>query len=267
MSKRHRLPASQAHSATESADVTEDLDVTEEAPAASAETVEAPAAEAKTQEAPAAADAETTAVELDETEPADSEEADDSEGSEESEAVEAEPIKEKRKINWPRVLVYGVLPGLALVLALAAGFSKWTLDASNYSAVPPVASEQNPSPALDSMNAAKDSTIKMLSYKPETVAEQLNAARDLLTGEFRESYTALINDVVIPGAQQKKISAVASVPAAAVVSADPKHAVVLVFVNQTVVVGQDAPTDTASSVRVKLDKIDGRWLISEFEPV
>jgi Mce-associated membrane protein len=34
-----------------------------------------------------------------------------------------------------------------------------------------------------------------------------------------------------------------------------------------VVVGHDAPTDTASSVRVALDKIDGRWLISKFDPV
>lgn len=247
MSTRHRLPAGRANSVKETPDVTEDLDVTAGAPAASAETVEAPAAEV-----------ETTAVELDNVEAADSEDAED---------VEPEPIKEKRKINWSRVLVYGLLPGLALVLALVAGFSKWQLDTSDYGTVPPVASEQNRSPALDSMNAAKDSTIKMLSYKPENVADQLNAARDLLTGEFRESYSTLINDVVIPGSQQKKISAEASVPAAAVVSADPTHAVVLVFVNQTVVVGEDAPTDTSSSVRVTLDKIDGRWLISEFEPV
>jgi Mce-associated membrane protein len=51
------------------------------------------------------------------------------------------------------------------------------------------------------------------------------------------------------------------------VSADPRHAVVLVFVNQTVVVGQTAPTDTASSVRVTLDKVGDRWLISKFDPV
>jgi Mce-associated membrane protein len=51
------------------------------------------------------------------------------------------------------------------------------------------------------------------------------------------------------------------------VSADPNDAVVLVFVNQTVVVGQDTPTDTASSVRVTLEKVDGRWLISAFDPV
>jgi Mce-associated membrane protein len=72
---------------------------------------------------------------------------------------------------------------------------------------------------------------------------------------------------VIPGAKQKQISAVATVPAMASVSADPRHAVVLVFVNQTVVVGQDAPTDTASSVRVTLDKVGDRWLISKFDPV
>jgi Mce-associated membrane protein len=160
-----------------------------------------------------------------------------------------------------------VLPALALLLALAAGFSRWEYISSDNGVVPPVASEQNPSPATESMNAAKDSTITMLSYKPDTVDQQLNAARDLLTGEFRDSYTSLINDVVIPGAKQKQISAVASVPAVASVSADSKHAVVLVFVNQTVVVGQDPPSDTASSVRVTMEKVDDRWLISEFEPV
>ena len=85
--------------------------------------------------------------------------------------------------------------------------------------------------------------------------------------DFRDSYTSLTNDVVIPGAKQKQISAVATVPAVASVSADPRHAVVLVFVNQTVIVGQDAPTDTASSVRVTMDKAGGRWLISKFDPV
>ena len=122
---------------------------------------------------------------------------------------------------------------------------------------------------IESIKAAKDSTIKMLSYKPDSVEQQLSAARALLTGDFRDQYTSLINDVVIPGAKQKQITAVASVPedGAASVSAEPDHAVVLVFVNQTVVVGQDVPTDTASSVRVTLDKDGDRWLISEFDPV
>jgi Mce-associated membrane protein len=73
--------------------------------------------------------------------------------------------------------------------------------------------------------------------------------------------------VVIPGSQQKQISAVATVPAAASVRATESHAVVLLFVNQSVIIGQDAPTSTASSVRVSLDKVGGRWLISQFDPV
>jgi Mce-associated membrane protein len=169
----------------------------------------------------------------------------------------AEPEKPKRAINWSRVVAYGVLPALALVLAMAGGFLKWQDN-----------SVRNSNVARDeSVQAAKDTTIKMLSYKPDSVEKDLNDARNLLTGEFRDSYTSLINDVVIPGAKEKQISAVASVPAAASVSAEPNHAVVLVFVNQIVVVGQDAPTDTASSVRVALDKVGDRWLISKFDPV
>jgi len=169
----------------------------------------------------------------------------------------AEPAKPERRIRWARVFAFGVLPAVALLLALAAGYLKWMDN-----------SVRNSDVARDeSVQAAKDSTTALLSYKPDTVEQQLGAARDLLTGDFRDSYTSLTNDVVIPGAKQKQIAAVATVPAVASVSANPNHAVVLVFVNQTVIVGQDAPTDTASSVRVTLDKIGDRWLISKFDPV
>lgn len=179
----------------------------------------------------------------------------------------AKPDKPGRRINWSRVFAFGVLPGLALLLALGAGFLKWQDVSDRVGEMPPTASEKHPSPAAESVRAAKDSTIALLSYKPDTVEQQLTAARDLLTGDFRGSYTSLTNDIVIPGAKQKQISAVAKVPAAASVSAEPNHAVVLVFVDQTVTVGQDAPTDTASSVRVTLDKVGDRWLISKFDPV
>lgn len=69
------------------------------------------------------------------------------------------------------------------------------------------------------------------------------------------------------GAQQKQISAVATVPAAAVVSASAKRVVVMVFVNQTTIVGADPPTATASTVRVTLDKVGERWLVSDFTPI
>jgi Mce-associated membrane protein len=202
------------------------------------------------------------AAESDETtvaDDADETTADETTADESEDSADAEPAdtSKPRHVDWGRVLAYGVLPGLALLLALGAGFLKY-VDNSVRDA---------DAARVESMRAAKDSTVALLSYQPNTVDKQLNDARNLLTGDFQESYTQLINDVVIPGAKQKQISAVATVPAAASVSAKPDHAVVLVFVNQTVVVGSDAPTDTASSVRVTLDKRDGKWLISEFMPV
>jgi Mce-associated membrane protein len=160
-------------------------------------------------------------------------------------------------IAWGRVVAFGLMPAVAMMLAAAAGFLKWQDSSVRGSGTA----------RIESVQAATDSTIKILSYRPDTVDRDLGAARDRLTGTFRDAYTSLTNEVVIPGSKQKQISAVAAVPAAASVSATRNHAVVLVFVNQTVIVGNDAPSSTASSVRVTLDKQGDRWLISGFDPV
>ncbi|TPG37303.1 hypothetical protein EAH80_00095 [Mycobacterium hodleri] len=140
---------------------------------------------------------------------------------------------------------------------MGAGYLKW-LDTRN---------RDSQIAGAESVQVARDSTVALLSYTPADVDKQLIEARDRLTGEFRKSYTSLTNDVVIPGAKQQQITAVATVPAASSVSASVDHAVALVFVNQTTTVGSGAPTDLASTVRVTLDKVDGRWLISQFDPV
>jgi Mce-associated membrane protein len=163
----------------------------------------------------------------------------------------------KRAIAWTRVLAYGVLPALALLAALGAGYLKWV----------DTTARDADTARIESVRVATDGTVAMLSYKPDTVERDLGGAQDRLTGQFKDSYYALIHDVVIPGAKQRQIAAIASVPATAWVSATTNHAVVLLFVNQTVTIGTDAPTSTASSVRVTLDKIGGRWLISDFTPV
>jgi len=171
--------------------------------------------------------------------------------------IEAPPARPKRRFSWTRAVAFGLLPALALLLGGAAGFLRWENS-----------SRRDADKArIESVQAAGDSTVAILSYKPETVDKELNTARDRLTGSFLDAYTQLVNNVVIPGAKEKHISAVAKVPAAASVSATPHHAVVLVFVDQTVVVGSDAPTDTASSVRVTMDKVGDRWLISGFDPI
>jgi Mce-associated membrane protein len=168
-----------------------------------------------------------------------------------------QPARSRRRIRWSRVIAYGLLPALALLLASAAGFLKWQ-DASARDAR---------AARTESVQAAADGTIALLSYRADTVQKDLEAARGRLTGTFLNAYTSLTHEVVIPGAKQKQISAVATVPAAASISARADHATVLLFVNQTVIIGQDAPTNTASSVRVTLDKVGGHWLISGFDPV
>jgi Mce-associated membrane protein len=175
----------------------------------------------------------------------------------EDEAQEGKPAKAKLRISWPQVVAYGLLPGLALVLAAAGGFLKWQDSSARAAQLA----------RIESVAAAKDSTIALLSYKSDTVEKDLEAAKNRMTGAFKESYSQLINDVVIPGAKKGHISTTASVPAAASVSATANHAVTLLFVNQTAVVDKDPPTDTVSSVRVTLDKVAGRWLISGFDPV
>ena len=186
--------------------------------------------------------------------------ADDTEATEAATGVDGPDHDQQptvRHIRWSRAIVFTVLPALALLLACAAGFLKWQDGWAREAGVA----------RAESVRAATDSTIALLSYKPDTVEKDLDAARSRLTGSFLNAYTSLTHDVVIPGAKQKQISAVATVPAAASTSATENHAVVLLFVNQSVIIGQDAPTSTASSVRVTLDKVGGRWLISQFDPV
>ncbi|WP_057312159.1 hypothetical protein [Mycobacterium tuberculosis] len=160
-------------------------------------------------------------------------------------------------MSWSRVIAYGLLPGLALALTCGAGLLKWQGGAGRDAAVA----------RAESVRAATDGTTALLSYRPDTVQHDLESARSRLTGTFLDAYTQLTHDVVIPGAQQKQISAVATVAAAASVSTSADRAVVLLFVNQTITVGKDAPPTAASSVRVTLDNINGRWLISQFEPI
>lgn len=159
--------------------------------------------------------------------------------------------------GWVRVVVYGVVPGLALVLTLVAAGLSWRAGEDR----------DMPRAAAESVRAATDGTIAILSYRPDTVANDLDGAQDRLGGSFKDSYIKLTHDVVIPGSRQQQISAVATVPAAAPVTASDRHAVVLLFVDQTVTKGGDPPTSTTSRVRVTLDKAGQRWLITGFDPI
>ena len=153
----------------------------------------------------------------------------DDEDQRRGEPADAASEPSKRKIRWTYLVAYGVLPGVVVLLAAAAGFLKWL---SWWQSQEDIA-------RVNSARAAADGTVAMLSYHPDTVQNDLDAAKSRLTGSFRDSYTALVDDVVAPAAIQKLISSVATVPAAGAVSTTKTHSVVLVYVNQTVTVGND----------------------------
>jgi Mce-associated membrane protein len=158
-------------------------------------------------------------------------------------------------VNWSRVLVYGLLPALALLLAIAAGLLKWK-----------DSSVRNTDLArTESVAAARDSTVALLTFRFDTVDRDVAAARQRLTGKFRAVYTQRTQEELIPNAKEQHVSATAVVPGAASESATHDHAVVLVFVDQTIKIGDSAPADAVSSVRVTLDKIGERWLVSDFD--
>ncbi|MDR3664137.1 MAG: hypothetical protein P4L86_27750 [Mycobacterium sp.] len=170
----------------------------------------------------------------------------------------AEPTEGRRnsRRSWSRLVGVGLV-ALASILGAVAGYFTWQGNSARLSQAA----------AAESVRAATDSTIALLSYHAESVDADLKAAADRLTGGFRNQYTQLVDTVVAPGAKQKHISAVATVPGAASVSATENQAVVLVLVNQTTTIGNDTPTGSTSSVRVTLDKVHDRWLISQFDPV
>ncbi len=214
----------------------------------------------------AAADLGDTLVASDEEAPSFDETKSGSElpvdGAAADEAIDARaPVVSRWRItggtSWTRFLVFAVLPGCAIVLTIAMAWMKW--QDSSLRAAQPTGSQ--------AVQAAREGTVALLSYNPGSVDRELGAAQDRLTGSFRNSYTQLTQAVVIPGAKQKQISTVANVPAAALVSINGHHAQVLLCVNQTMTIGNGAPTSTASSVRVSLDKVNDRWLIAAFEPI
>jgi Mce-associated membrane protein len=165
--------------------------------------------------------------------------------------------RQERRRSTSRLIVFALLPCSAMTLAVGGGYVKWRA-AENRGAL---------TASTESVRAASETTVALLSYQPDTVDKALVTVREKLTGEFRDSFTTLTNDVVIPGAKQKQIISTATVPAAASISATDDHAVVLVFVNQTTIVAPDPPTQTTSTVKVTLDKVDGAWLISDFTPL
>ncbi len=161
--------------------------------------------------------------------------------------------------------VFGIVGVAVLVVALvaSAGVAAWLYF-----------SQYRPDQQIDAavsktaLDAATNGTVALLSYSPDSLDKDFASAKSHLTGDFLSYYTQFTEQIVTPAAQQKSVKTTASVVRAAVSELHPNSAVVLVFVNQTTTSKENPDGAFAvSSVKVSLNKVDGTWLISSFDPV
>jgi Mce-associated membrane protein len=177
-------------------------------------------------------------------------------------AVEAEETPARRSApSGIRRHIGAILVTVALVAS--AGVAGWL-----YFYQYRVDQQTNEAATNVALEAAKNGTVALLSYSPESLDKDFAAAKSNLTGDFLSYYTQFTEQIVTPAAKEKQVKTAASVTRAAVSEMHPDSATVLVFVNQ-VTTSKENPDGAfaASSVKVGMKKIDGRWLINTFDPV
>jgi Mce-associated membrane protein len=116
--------------------------------------------------------------------------------------------------------------------------------------------------------AAEDGTIAVLSYSPDSLTEDIATAKSHLTGDFLTYYTHFTDQIFASAAKQQQVTTTARVIRAAVYDMRADSAVVLLFVNkESSSKANPAPETKAATVRATMKKVDGSWLIAQFEPL
>jgi Mce-associated membrane protein len=163
-----------------------------------------------------------------------------------------------------RVIAIPLVPVLlALGLLAAGGLTAWLYF---YQYRP----DQQTDAAVNqsAVNAARDGTVALLSYKPDTLPQDFANAKSHLTGDFLNYYDQFTRDVVTPAAKDKGVATAAQVVGAATSELHANSAVVMVFVNQASTSKERPdPSMSASTLMVGLTKVNGTWLINKFDPV
>ncbi|MFC9762577.1 twin-arginine translocation pathway signal [Rhodococcus jostii] len=155
------------------------------------------------------------------------------------------------------LLILGALTVVAAVLAGVLYFTLYRPDQRVDDAVRATVTD-----------TASQGAIALLSYKPDTVENEVGAAKERLTGEFLDYYTQFTTDVVVPAAKESQVATQATVAASGPVEVAADTATVLLFVNQTTTsAAKPEPAVTATSITVELTKSGDNWLISGFDPV
>jgi Mce-associated membrane protein len=122
--------------------------------------------------------------------------------------------------------------------------------------------------AATAKKAAEDGTVAVLSYSPQSLTDDIANAKSHLTGDFLNYYTRFTDQIFAAAAQQQQVSTTARVERAAVADLHPDSAVVLLFVDkESSSKDQPAPATKPTTVRATMKKVNGSWLIAQFDPL
>ncbi|ORV41138.1 twin-arginine translocation pathway signal [Mycolicibacter engbaekii] len=188
-------------------------------------------------------------------------ESDEAEVTVETSDDDAAPDNDRRSAPHSRMRLMAI--GLAAALAVLSVLTCWL-----YLSVFRTDRQLGPEAEQAVLAAAAEGTTAVLTYSPKTLEKDFAAAESHLTGDFLAYYTDFTQKVVTPAAKQKDVQTAASVVRKGIVTLQPTTAEVLVFVNQTTVSKANPDGSfSMSSVKVGLQKHDGRWLIAAFDPV
>ena len=219
------------------------------------------AAAAADEQAPAAADEEASAA------------ADQQPGTGTEEAPAAGPSRQpladtvrglpRRAAGWAG----GLPPGRRIAAAAVLG----VLAAGAAAAAVRLGAQAHDDAAVatarsTALAAARTEIRQILSYNYRTIGADLARARSDTTGEFRGEFGVLAGQLIGPAAAQQHTITWATVPGASVVSATADRVVVLLFIDQnTANKAQPQAQQVASQVRVTMQRVNGRWLVAQFQ--
>ncbi|MHC3001431.1 hypothetical protein [Gordonia sp. GN26] len=181
-----------------------------------------------------------------------------------SDLLEPRPTRRQRR----RFAILAAVTVVALVVALVAWIGVLRSD---------------PEPGEDEraaiLAAAGGAVAALMTFGPDDPPDQRRRTDALLADPLRLEYRNRGVDVVVPGARAASVSMVGRVVGTGLNDSSAERARVLVFVDQTVSVGDvekstgsgepaDAEGETTPTARWALmRKVDGNWLLSDLQPV
>ncbi|QZY29543.1 J domain-containing protein [Nocardioides coralli] len=165
------------------------------------------------------------------------------------------PVAERPTPAWrDRPVPTWLLVAVALLAVLSVGLMSYLFTQPSEASVEEA--------AASARSAAEEAIVPVLSYDYRTLEEDQAAAHAFLTDDYRQEYDRFMEDVVTANAERTEAAVEVEVVTSAVVRASADRAEVLLFVNRpTTNAETEEPKVFKDQVRVRLEKVDGEWLV------